>query len=252
MDKKKILIPIIIITAIIILLIVLVNPSKRYKRSIISEEKWNNIISSRTESNNLVLENITFNDYNLMIDENSNTLYYSVINNSKTKYNPNISFSASLNNAKIAILQEEITDRKIEERYNFKLMVYTNKEYHIYNLKVLNLPVLSITCNENLETGKTIPIEIYLFDNLTDNPNKITVSMGKLKINKDSYDVSLKMLTPGKNERENKRTILGLKPNSRFTLIPANEEFEESTSEPREALVELFINSEYKGIYKIK
>ena len=60
--------------------------------------KWSSIKESRTENKNLRLEDIKFNDYKLIIDEQSNTLYYSLINNSQNKYNPNVSYDANNKN----------------------------------------------------------------------------------------------------------------------------------------------------------
>ena len=73
MSRKKLLITIIILTIIIILLISFLNSDKKYNSISINENKWNNIINSRTENLNLTLDSIKFNDYNLIIDNNKNT-----------------------------------------------------------------------------------------------------------------------------------------------------------------------------------
>lgn len=145
MNRKKILIPIIILTAIIILLIILLNPSKRYNKLSISKNSWNEIINTRAESKRLALEDIEFNDYNLIIDPNTSTLYYSVVNESTSKYNPNVSYRATDKNVKIAILSDDITDEKVKSNYKFQIMIYNDKEYHIYNLICTDLPILNFT-----------------------------------------------------------------------------------------------------------
>ena len=144
-NRMKIIIPVVIFTAIIIILIILLNPSHEYNKLIVSESKWNSIIESRTENKELVLEDIRFNDYKLIIDEQNNTLFYSLVNDSQNKYNPNISYSANNKNAKIVILSDEITDEKVKNNYLFKIMIYDEKEYHIYNLKCTDLPILDIS-----------------------------------------------------------------------------------------------------------
>ena len=177
MSRKKILIPVIIFTSLIIVLIIVLNPSHRYSKLIVSESKWNSIKEFRIESKNLILTDIKFNDYRLIIDEKNNTLYYSLINDSKNKYNPNVSYSTNNKNVKLAILSNEITDEKVKSNYQFKIMIYNEKEYHIYNLKCTDLPILNISYNRNEDIyQKNIPMEIYLFDNLTNIPNKITIS----------------------------------------------------------------------------
>ena len=250
MDRRKILIPVIVFTAIIIILIIALNFSHKYNKLIINESKWNSIKASRIQNKNLVLEDIKFNDYKLIIDEKNDTLYYSLINDSSNKYNPDISYNANNKNVKLAVLSDEITDEKVKSNYLFKIMIYDEKEYHIYNLKCTNLPILSISYNINEEIKqKNIPMEMYLFDNLSNIPNKITISSGKLKLIEDNYIFSLHMLTPGKNKRDNKLSILNMKPNSEYILTAINDVSENGIN--RKHIVELFLNNEYKGVYSL-
>ena len=248
MSRKKILIPVVAFTLIIIVLIFVLNPSHKYNSLSISESKWKAIQEARIESKNLILEDIKFNDYKLIIDEKSNTLYYSLINDSQNKYNPNVSYSINSKNGKLAVLSEEITSEKVKSNYQFKIMIYDEKEYHIYNLKCTDFPILNISYNGNEEISeKNIPMEMYLLDNLTNIPNKITISSGKVKMNGSNYVFSLHMLTPGKNKRNNRVSILNMKPNSEYTLTPISNEPENDINTNHR--VELFLNNEYKGVY---
>ena len=253
MSRRKILIAVSFFTVMVIILIVVLNPSHRFNNLSVSESKWDSIKKSRTENNNLVLEDIRFNDYKLIIDEKSNTLYYSLINDSSNKYNPKVEYDSN-NNVKLAVLADEITDEKVKSNHQFKIMIYNEKEYHIYNLKCTDLPILNISYNQNDETNKnSVPMEIYLFDNLSNIPNKITISRGKLKINDDNYTFSLHMLTPGKNKRDNKLSILNMKPNSEYVLSKVNQDIsQEDNLENKKHLVELFLNNEYKGVYSLE
>ena len=247
MSKKKILIPVIIFTAIIVVLMLVLYPSSSYKKLSISESKWNSIKESRTENNNLVLEDIKFNDYKLIIDEKNNTLYYSAVNDSPNKYNPIVQYSTGSKNVKLAIFSDEITSDKVKNNYKFKIMIYNEEEYHIYILKCTELPIINISYNKNEKIDdNNIQMEMYLFDNLSSIPNKITISSGKIKMNQDEYFFSLHMLTPGKNKRSNRRSILNMKPNSEYILSPINSE-----SENKNHRIELFLNNEYKGVYSI-
>ena len=248
MNRKRIIIPVVIFTAIIIALIIVMNPINKYKKLTVSENKWKNIQESRIENMNLKLEEICFNDYQLIIDEKSNTIYYSIVNDSINKYTPNVSYTTNDTNSKLVILSDEITDEKVKNNYQFKLMIYNEKEYHIYNLKCTDLPILNITYDENDENmQKNIPMEMYLFDNLSNIPNKITISSGKVRINDESTAFSLHILTPGKNKRDNKISILNMKPDSEYVLTTIdNEEEMELDMNKR---VELFLNDEYKGVY---
>ena len=255
MDKNKILIPVILLTVIAIILIIVLNPSSEFRELSINESKWNSIKESRIENKNLKLEDIKFNDYKLIIDEKNNTLYYSVVNDSQNKYNPRIGYNANSPNVKLAILSDEITDEKVKSNYQFKTMIYNEKEYHIYNLKCTDIPILNISYDKNDETNQnSVPMEIYLFDNLSNIPNKITISRGKLKINDDNYTFSLHMLTPGKNKRNNKLSILNMKPNSEYVLSKIDKttsQIQENGVNNMEHIVELFLNNEYKGVYSL-
>lgn len=255
MNKKKILISIIILTVIIMIAIIALNFSTKYKSISISESKWNDIKNERYENANLILENIKFNDYNLAIDEKNNTLYYSLINDSKTKYNPSVSSSAMNKNIKIGILSDEITEEKILNHHEFKLMVYDENRYHIYNLICTNLPILNISYKEEPEDKEeSIPMEMYLFNNLSNTPNKITISSGKLKIKDNKYTFSLNMTTPGDNIRENKISIFNMNPHSKYILKEINDEEEdtETGKDDNKHRVELFINNEHIGIYSLE
>ena len=248
MDRKKILIPIIIFTIIVICLLIILNSNIRYTKSIVNDTKWASIKDTRTENKELVLEDIEFNGYNLIIDENDDTLYYSLVNSSKNKYNPKISFTANNEKAKIAILSDDITDEKVKNNYRFKMMLYTDTAYHIYYLQCTDFPIINISYNENVENDKkNIPMEIYIFNNLSNTPNRITISRGKLRINEENYAFSLNMLTPGKNVRENKISILKMKPESEYALTKVQEDDKDS----KKQIVELFINKEYKGLYSL-
>lgn len=259
MNRKKVLIPVIIFTVIIVILIIVLNPSSKYNKLSISESNWNNIKQARIENKELVLEEIRFNDYKLIIDENNNTLYYSLVHDSQNNYNPNVNYSTNNKNAKLAVLEDEITSEKVRSNHQFKIMIYDEREYHIYNLKFTDLPILNISYNKDDEINENnIPMEIYLFDNLSNIPNKITISSGKVKIKDNNYVFSLHMLTPGKNKRDNKISILNMKPNSEFVLSKVNEisdssqkQEEKVNIENKKHRVELFLNNEYQGVYSL-
>lgn len=255
MSRKKVLISVISFTIIVIVLIVVFNIKQKYNKFIINQSNWDSIKESRIENNNLVLEEIRFNDYKLIIDNKNNSLYYSVVNDSHNKFNPNVSYNINNPNAVLVILEDEITEEKIKNNYEFELMIYDENSYHIYSLKCTNLPILNIDYNESEETNqKSFSMEMYLFDNSANIPNRITISNGKIRMNGKDYLFSLHVLTPGKNKRENKLSILNMKPNSEFELIKYNNNLQkqESSINNKEKIIELFLNNEYKGVYVLK
>lgn len=255
MSRKKIIIPIIVVTALIVILLFIINNGDKYNSLIVSESKWNSIISTRAENKNLSLQDIQFNEYRLIIDEQSNTLYYSVINESQNKYNPVVNYKGNDKNIKIAVLSERITDVKIKNNYEFKVIIYNQYEYRIYNLKCTDLPIMNISYSIEDEINENnIPMEMYVFDNLSNIPNKITVSRGKIKNAQGSYIFSLQMLTPGKNKRENRRSILNMKPSSEYMLTKVpNITNTNTTIQPQQThKIELFLNNQYQGTYYLE
>lgn len=253
MSRKKIVILVIIFTMIIIGVIIVLNPSHKYNKLSLSEEKWDSIKESRIENTNLVLRDIRSNDYRLIIDEKNNTLYYSLVNDSANKYNPKVEYDTNNKDAQLVILSDEITDEKVKNNYEFKIMIYNEKEYHIYNLKCTDLPILNFHYNEKIEK-KNIAMEMYLFDNLSNVPNKITISRGKIKADGENYIFSLHMLTPGKNKRDNRISLLNMRPSSQYILTEIdNEDLTENGYDLKykNQRVELFLNNEYKGVYSV-
>ena len=120
-----------------------------------------------------------------------------------------------------------------------------------------NFPVLNISFNKKMvNSTKNIPCEIYLFDNLSDIPNKITRSRGEIKkLEDNSYRFSLIKMSPGKNERKNNISIFNMDPRSSYLLNPVNvenmESFDETGFNENNHQVELFINGEYIGLYNL-
>ncbi len=223
-------------------LLFLLSKKSKYQNLIVSKEKWNKIISSRENSTKLRFQNITFNDYNLMIDEEDNIIYYSMIESS-TKYNPSIQYKP--NHIKIAINQS-ITDNLLEKDNKTKIMIYDKHTYHIYSLVTTNYPILSIMKEENDNHGR-IDVNIELFDNDIDSIQRVLKSKGSLKIIKDDqeYRFSLIKESLGHNERENHISIFGMPKQDDYKITKAE------TLSKNEKYVQLFINEKYKGVYSL-
>lgn len=264
MNKRNLLILILGVTIIIILVLTIFNQQERYQKLIISEDNLNKLTSSKLVTSNLYLENIKFNDYSLLIDEDNSTIYYSVVDSSN-KYNPLIEYKTNLDNIKIAF-SENITDTLIANNYNFKVILYNDSNYRIYNLVVTTLPIMNITYDNTSDKTKNIPMELSLFDNNPKAFQKNTSTKGELTITendtgKSDYRISLKMQSLGHNERENNLSILGMQKHSEYILnslydsemirrvFTTNLWNELDNHEDNYQYVELFINNEYQGLY---
>lgn len=235
MNRKLVLRIILVIILITIGIIILLSIRKRYNKLVISDSKWNDIINSRTLNTNIKLDNIMFNDYNLIIDEQNSTIYYSIVE-SKNKYNPKIKYED--NDLKIAFSDKLNSN-------NIKLIIYNDNYYHIYNLVVTDLPMINISYNED-NLGRKIPIKLYLFDNHIDAYARVMKSDGKLVIieNNKEYRFSLMKESLGHNERKNNISIFGMEKHNEYVLRNTEE-----INHDRH--VNLFINNEYMGVYAL-
>ena len=261
MKRKKILIVIIIITIMIVVLAILANRSVSFKSICVTQDKWNNLISikNRLEGSNIVkIDNIRFNDYDLIVDDKNNKIYYSLVNVDKEKFNPKITYKISDPSYKLAILGSSIDDNTIHNNYTYKVLMYNSIAYRVYDLYCTEFPVLNINYKDNSNYLKNIPIDIYLFDNLGFSPNRIIRSNGKLDLlGNDTYAFELFIMSPGRNERENRISIFNMNPHDKYLLTPINN-IKEANSLPNKEekgdfdknhYIELFINSEYQGLY---
>ncbi len=267
MDRKILLILIIILSVLGITFIITFKPRVNFNSLVIKEEEWNAITSSRKEGN-LSLKNLKFNDYDLIIDEKNNKIYYSVINNSTSKYSPVVTYYASSPNTKIAILDDEITADKMMNNHEFKILLYDDKTYETYGLYCTSFPMLNIVYDEQTAKEFNIPMSMYLFNNFDNGINRIVRSNGtidkvEMENGTNNYKFSLVMTTPGNKERENVISLLHMKPSNEYFLNVINTgenkseiknnktERIDKMAERNEQKVELFVNGQYVGLYSL-
>lgn len=233
MNKKRWILLIILIFTILGISLFIINNSKRYNHYVVSKTKWENIIKSRKEDNSLIISNLSINDFNLVLDKNTDTLYYTMMDSS-IKNNPRIEYIANSKENKIVI------SNKLNSTDTIEIMIYNKTSYHIYTLKVTTNPIIDITYHE-VSNKKWYPIELTIYDNHKDAFQKIIKSAGELMIFDKEYHILLRKESLGRNERKNELPILGMNKNSEFIL----------NNSKGERQVELFINNEYLGTYSI-
>ena len=242
MSKKWLFVIILVLTCLAIALIIILKSNTKYNKLIISDDKWDSIINSRTESTSLIIEDIEFNDYNLMIDEKNSVIYYSIVNSSN-KYNPSIRYKTN-EKMKIAI-NDNITDEKLEKTDVLKILIYNDKEYRIYNLVATNYPLLNINYKDDTNNKIKISMNLELFDNHVDSHQRVLKSEGKLRILKEDeeYSFSLTKESLGHNKRENHVSIFGMEKRDEYLIKVTN------ATNDDERYVQFFLNGEYKGLY---
>lgn len=238
MNKKILLGIIIALTLLVISLIIIFGIKDKYNKLVINNTKWENIISKRKQSNDIEIEEIRFNDYNLLID-NDNIIYYSIVDTSD-KYNPLIDYITNDTNLKL-VINNKMKDDYINNDSSIQIMIYNDKYYRIYNLIITDLPIINI---ESKDGGNST---ITIFDNHTNIPQKLTTSEGKLmEINEEEYSLSLIKESLGRNKRKNRISILGMDKHHEFIIKKVDTKSETKKN------IQLFINNKYMGIYTIE
>ena len=237
MNKRLLIIIISVITILSIITIIFITYKPRLNKYVIDKDKWDYIINNRKNNNNLYIDNISFNDYNLVIDNDNDVIYYSLVN-IKNKYNPVIEFKTK--NELNIVINKELNSTLNE----YKIMIYNNDYYHIYTLIVTDLPTINIEIKDTNKNNNNLNIEI--FDNNINSFQKLVKSNGKLKTIKDSeeYIILLNKLSLGHNKRDNNISIFGFEKENEYILKKYNNSNNKK--------VNLFINNKYKGIYYIE
>ena len=267
MNRKYVLIIIAIMTLLLVGFVIIVNRDIKLSRISVSEDRFNDIKKVRKESKSLVLDSISFNDYNLFLDNKSNTYYYSIVNNISNKYNPDIKYTSS-NKVNVAFLEEEINEDRIKNNYDYKLIIYDDIYYNVYNLKITKLPVLSI--NYVVSNNKSFDMDLNLFNNMDKVNSRLIKSKGEIEVSEnsngeDDYKFSLKVDSVGGNERENNISILGIQQHSEYVLDSMNSDNDNvrnlfalnlwnktvNSNIDSYNYVELLVNGEYKGLYAL-
>ena len=252
--KKKIvlLVVIVLLTVLAIVLHFKFQPiGKKYSEMILDSESWNSIVGSRNYNENLSLEEISFNGYRLLLNNDTNMIYYSLIMDSKNKYDPKVSYQANSDNVNLAIFQDEITEDKVKDGHEFSVMIYNETDYRIYHLKCTEYSLIDIRYDTSKDWKKDDRLsDVFVFNNQENSINRIVVSKGYFEIGDEGYyKLALFSLSPGKSKRDSKVQILKLKPSNNYFLEKMNEIREED--EKAGGLVELFINGVPQGIYGI-
>ena len=125
-------------------------------------------------------------------------------------------------------------------------MPYAQCTLGVYELVKLNNPIININYNKLL--SKTPKAEILILDNNIKSIQKIIKSTASLTItDNNEYIISLSKESLGRNKRENEISILGNTRENTFIIKKDNREENQFNKK-----IELFINNEYQGSYKLE
>lgn len=242
MNRKKLLEIILVLTGLAIAIIVILKLNIPYDKLVVSSDKWNAIISGRNLSTGINIESIEFNDYNLLIDNDNSVIYYSLVDSSK-KFNPRVKYKT---NTKVSIvINDSITDNKIEQTDSLKIMIYNDKYYRIYSLVVTNYPTLNVIYKDNKDWKNKVGALLELFDNHTHSPQRFLKTEGKFRVIEENniYSFELFRESLGNNKRENYVSIFGMEKRNEYIIKKVD------IASANDRYVRLFINNKYSGLY---
>ena len=125
-------------------------------------------------------------------------------------------------------------------------MLYNDNEYKIYSLVVTSYPILNVNYKGEISKNNSVIIELEIFDNHIDVPNRVLKSDGRLRIIEEDkeYSFSLKKESMGHNERDNHISIFGMEKRDEYLI-----KVTDNIINDKEKYVQFFINNEYKGLY---
>ena len=251
-----------------------------YEDYLVSQEKLAEIITERTSTDQELLQELHFNNFDLFYDEPSSSWYYSV-SPDRPNLNPTFSYTSKVENVKIAF------GDKIQPGKSIPFIVYTDSLIKTYELAITTLPLIQIEGCEDIDFSQlyyadTYPIKFKLFDNRSNAFYPFILSDGTIHIRgQGSTNFAKKpyKLTLYENERgrgnvrtENLIPLLGLRPDGDWLLYPAYNDqerirnvfssklwLESCGNENRFGIkngneyrfVELFFNQQYWGLYAI-
>lgn len=294
MTKKKINSILIISISLIIALIVLLTHKSEVAVTFSSnlyldDQQYANILTTHVASELPLTLNVSFDGQMLIYDSDSNSFYYSVVENSSTAYCPDV---VTDENITVSVHGPEISPEIIAANQPLELLIYNEDSVSISNLVCTTLPVMNVSIDEaevaaqGLDdtfdiisyTGSTI----YVFDNRADfdDVSRTTISDAKIRRHGQStagyplkgYRFTLladKNDFEGDNRKEN---LLGLRDDDDWVLSASYRDYEkvrnvfsmnlwyESCTGHNEwkvnnstqyKFIELFFNGHYHGLYAL-
>lgn len=245
MNKKRALTIILVFTLLLGSIIYVLSVNKKYNKLVISEKKWNSLIDSRELDTSIYFDTLKFNDYNLLVDEGNSTIYYSLIDVS-SRYNPQVEYTLSSENLKIAFNRK--IDDSILEKEDIKVILYNDDSYKVYSLVVTSYPVINIIRKDTAVSKRMNNVDLELFDNYADASQRVVKSFGKLMVIKENeeYRLSLIKESIGHNKRDNYVSIFGMDRHNEYVLKLANDEGE------NKRYVRVFMNGKFTGIFSLE
>ena len=282
--RTKIIIGLIVSLALIVLAFIysfFANSGERLNYCVVSEKQYEEILASRDASSSLI-SSLVFNDQYLAYDSINDFYLYSLVDGSNESYNPSVRVVSGNGDMKIRFCCDKITSDMIENNRSIPFVVYDDKQYEEGVLRLTTLPIMCISTSGTIPDSKeeSVDMQMELFDNRAGISPNVLSSDGEIRIRgnktlkypKKSYKLSLTRVSTSNNKKSNKVSLLGMPSDEDWVLTAMYEDpekirdvfctnlWKESLAKDNEEgidlgteykYVEVFINSEYAGLYAL-
>lgn len=227
---RKKLAAVLFLVAIVVLMINLTaGQPQLYSELCITREEMQEIIENRKAAQSSLFTKILFNEYELMIDTAGNRLFYSLIENDSSAYNPYVKCVSEIEDVKVAIVGSAITDEVIEKGEQYTLLIYTDTEYQYAGLAFTTLPLVSVDYDGEMGDYDIMHLRFKLFDNRQQATQRMTNAEGEIRIRgrysrnfpKDGYRITFYENSVGENRRERDVSLLGMRQDGDWLLYAA-------------------------------
>lgn len=136
----------------------------------VSEEEWRALQSTRRETRDPLLTQLTFNGYDLLPDTAEDRYYYSLLEDDPHAYDPPVTWRAAHAGVRLAVRETAITPEGIAAGQPLHVMAYDDTRYSLHEVACTTLPLLALDTDY---TGPAIdaadwtgdPAVFTLFDN---------------------------------------------------------------------------------------
>lgn len=160
---------------------------------------------------------LRFNGYDLFADEARGMLLYSLLENDPRAYDPQVEI-VSAKGARMLVSGERITDELIQQNGSIDVLIYTDDEYALFELRCTTLPVMAISRSADSITARH-NTTVRLFDNRAEAVNHLYQTDARIwmrgnnstRFPKKAYRLSLHTESVGGNQRKNHTSFLGMR-----------------------------------------
>ena len=150
MTKKKINSILIISISLIIAAVVLLTHKSEvavtFSSSLyIDDQVYTEILTTRIPSEAPLTLNVSFDGQNLIYDSDTNSFYYSIVENSATAFCPEV---LTDENITVSLHGPEITPELIAANQPIELVIYNDNTVSVSSLVCTTLPVMNVSIDE--------------------------------------------------------------------------------------------------------